>query len=973
MQKLFRSLIAVGGLAGLVACGDDVSITPPSDPLLISGAPVTAVSVGAQVQLSANKPATWNSSAANVASVDANGLVSAVAAGTASITATSTADVDEKASVTITVTAPAVRSVTVSPPNAIMKPGDTQGFVANVDADAGVARTVTWTSSSETIATVTTAGVVTAVSPGAVTITATSTADASVAGAAAVTVREPLPATISVQNITITGTNGNTANVNNIAGSVDVNLNVDPGEQVVTSVDVLIDGNVACSQNLSSAQTEALRIAAAFEDVEQVIVSCQVNTAAFDATTGVADFFNGSHTLSARANIQNGADVATPSTPLVFNNQSGVTAVITTDNGTSPSTAINPGTGLGWVAGTVTIDFTGVSYVANTTLASVNCTIFGKTKVFVLTNGKATATWTDGSTWSSTDNDVGGYLSPAPESIACPTALLSNGQGLTTAPGTTPLLNFGAPGMTNAAMPALQVLQLDNSSPGVASANGEAQAPIVIAAMVTPWVNASSTLSPSASAVNVLGLPSMATLNAATAGPGNDIEEGVDAITVQVFVPVAGGSLSGSAANCSLTGLTAVTQGSDLTETTVSTAYPARVVFTDAFGNQTCMDLAVAFGADFTAPTASVTAGPAANTGYSASPLPAWAVTASDNAAGFTLTPLRVSVSRLGIANTTTCVLGSGSSCAATSQQALSFDPTNGTNVDGYYTTTIDIVDQAGNSTSLVTGQLNGLDVVAPTFSGGISLPALIAGATTNTFTTTVADNLDLGSIFGVVAYPLGALQYNTQQIGSFGSPLEQSSTNLGYAVSDWIRCLNVAGSFAAASGAPIGITLSLTDQTSVPAANTTTLASAAFGANAQACAGSVGNIAAADILSFIDVAPVYPGTATQVDLDGQSMVAASASSVVLSAVADVALNSSADPFTRVDFYYQNTAGNLVKIGSGAAVLAQTQTNRTYTYSFTWDPAAPVQTGAVTVIALGIDAQGDAVFASGGQAVTIVP
>ena len=216
MQKLFRSLIAVGGLAGLVACGDDVSITPPSDPLLISGAPVTAVSVGAQVQLSANKPATWNSSAANVASVDANGLVSAVAAGTASITATSTADVDEKASVTITVTAPAVRSVTVSPPNAIMKPGDTQGFVANVDADAGVARTVTWTSSSETIATVTTAGVVTAVSPGAVTITATSTADASVAGAAAVTVREPLPATISVQNITITGTNGNTANVNNI-------------------------------------------------------------------------------------------------------------------------------------------------------------------------------------------------------------------------------------------------------------------------------------------------------------------------------------------------------------------------------------------------------------------------------------------------------------------------------------------------------------------------------------------------------------------------------------------------------------------------------------------------------------------------------------------------------------------------------------------------------------------------------------
>ena len=72
-------------------------------------------------------------------------------------------------------------------------------------------------------------------------------------------------------------------------------MNVDPGEQVVQRVEVLIDGAVACTQNLSGAQSEALRVAAAFEAVEDVIVSCQVNTAAFAAATGIADFPNGPH------------------------------------------------------------------------------------------------------------------------------------------------------------------------------------------------------------------------------------------------------------------------------------------------------------------------------------------------------------------------------------------------------------------------------------------------------------------------------------------------------------------------------------------------------------------------------------------------------------------------------------------------------------------------------------------------------
>jgi hypothetical protein len=1003
MQKLFRSLIAVGGLAGLVACGDDVSIAGPG--LAISGAPVTAISVGAKVQLSANEAVSWASSAANVATVDATGLVTAVGAGSASITATSTANPDRKASVTITVSS-AVRNVTVSPPNAVLLPGGSLGFVANVDADAGVARTVTWSSSNTAVATVTAAGVVTAVAPGSATITATSTVATTVSGAAVVTVRQPTPATISVQNITLSGTNNVTANVNNIAGSIDVNMNVDPGEQVVQRVEVLIDGTVACSQNLSGAQSEAMRIAAAFDDIEDVIVSCQVNTAAFSSETGVANFFNGNHTLSVRAVIAGGSDIATPSTPLVFNNTSGVIATFTNTNGSDAASAIDPRSGLQWISGDVTWKFVGVSYVQGTTVSSVNCTLYNKNaRNFVLTNGTNTTVY-DEDTWANDDLDLGRYLTPPAsalngETITCGSAVLSNGQPMP-APSGSVLLNYGSPANPtatgNAAMPVLQVYRYDGEAPGRTSANSVVQPTIasVMQGVTIPWVSANTSLVPAAtgSGFNVLGLPSFG----ATAGV-NSTDLGVDAIVVGVWVPAAGGTLptSTSSINCNLTGLTSITTGNQLAETTVSSAYPVRLTFTDALGNRWCGDLGVAatglpagstaIGADFTAPTGTVdNTSPVANTGYFA--VPAWSVTASDNASGFTTQPLVVGMTRLNVDGTTTCVIGTSSTNCENGNDPtwpLSFSGTGGQATLGYYTTSITLRDQAGNTTPLVTSQLNGFDNVAPTFTGGISLPAVIAGASTNTFTTTVSDNLDLGSIYGLVNYGGVNLniRYPSQVIGTFGPPLEQSSANLGYAVPNWIRCLNPAGNFGPAINQPTAIALRLTDQTTLPAPNTSTLVSGAFGANAQACtgtgnAGNVGNIVPGDILSFADSTPSYhptDATIVNVDLDGVTVAATSATNVVLTAKASVALNSAADPFSRVDFFWQDpVTSDLIKIGTATVTLAQTQTTRTYTYKFTWDPAAPVPAGNITVWTVGVDAQGDAVLGSvAGQTVVIVP
>ena len=128
--------------AGPTAASPIVPIDPisrivaPPDQLVITGASGTAVSIGATIQLSANKPVTWASSATNVATVDGTGLVTAVSAGTATIIATLIQDTNQKASVTITVaaTAPApdITPPTILPP----RPGTVQGKIVSSNGSA---------------------------------------------------------------------------------------------------------------------------------------------------------------------------------------------------------------------------------------------------------------------------------------------------------------------------------------------------------------------------------------------------------------------------------------------------------------------------------------------------------------------------------------------------------------------------------------------------------------------------------------------------------------------------------------------------------------------------------------------------------------------------------------------------------------------------------------------------------------------
>jgi hypothetical protein len=443
MQKLTRSLFALGMLAGLAACGDDVSITEPPKPTpAVTGIsvspPSASLSVGSTAQLSAvvttNDPSvattvTWASSNTAVATVSATGLVTAVSAGSATITATSTANTNFRAGSQITVTPRdlGVRSVRVSPDNAIVPTGSTLQLVANVDANAGVPRTVNWASSNTAVATVSNTGVVTGVAAGSASITATSTADPSISGVAAITVRNPVPATISIAAITA-GALNIPVNVNNVAGQIEVTLNVDPGDQVISRVDVLIDGNVACGQTFSVSRNEELALSHVFANVQAAPVTCSINTALFNATTGVPSYLNGPRQISARATLAGGTSIATPSQTLVFNNANTYVASVTRTGTTAQATSA---AGLGFVRGGLSMSVLPVIYNSGQTLAAGSIT-FGSALCDASGEGARTAALvapaSGSSAWTATlsqtavagaNNDVANYeFSPAVCTIA---------------------------------------------------------------------------------------------------------------------------------------------------------------------------------------------------------------------------------------------------------------------------------------------------------------------------------------------------------------------------------------------------------------------------------------------------------------------------------------------------------------------------------------------------------------------------
>jgi uncharacterized protein YjdB len=171
----------------------------PTSASVVAGATTTLVATvkDQNGNVMTGQTVTWSTNNAAAATVNSSGVVTGVAAGSATITATSSGKTGTS-SITVTAVAPVVTTVTVAPTSASVVAGATTTLQATVKDQNGnvmTGQTVTWSTNNAAAATVNSSGVVTGVAAGSATITATSSGKT---GTSSITVTAVAPVVTTV-------------------------------------------------------------------------------------------------------------------------------------------------------------------------------------------------------------------------------------------------------------------------------------------------------------------------------------------------------------------------------------------------------------------------------------------------------------------------------------------------------------------------------------------------------------------------------------------------------------------------------------------------------------------------------------------------------------------------------------------------------------------------------------------------------
>lgn len=325
-----QSAAAAITVAAPAAAINTLTISPTSASLAVN----QTVTIVPNVNKAAAGVAVTNSftsSNAAIATVNASGVVTAVAPGVATITVSvtgtgagySTATLTGAATVTVTALPSGITALNVQPTSLVMGLGTTAQLSASAQQPAGAAEaSITYGTSVPSVATVSTSGLITAVAPGnaVITVTATSAANTNFAASTLtqlVSVTVSPSANVTIQTITqgpivtsysdtsgraglVTAANAQVnqpVDITNVRDQIQVAINLQPNSQRVDSVVVFIANADGTNRRAAARQLYSNGTANAG------LITLFVNTADFtaDFATGVADVFypNGQKLISA--------------------------------------------------------------------------------------------------------------------------------------------------------------------------------------------------------------------------------------------------------------------------------------------------------------------------------------------------------------------------------------------------------------------------------------------------------------------------------------------------------------------------------------------------------------------------------------------------------------------------------------------------------------------------------------------------
>ncbi|PYP15633.1 MAG: hypothetical protein DMD54_11645 [Gemmatimonadetes bacterium] len=306
----------------------------------------------------------WSSSNTSVASVDGNGLATALAAGTASITATSEG-VTGSGTLAVSTTVLPVASVTISPASASVVVGLTAQLSATLrDANGNTVtgRTITWSSTSASVATVSGTGLVTGVAVGSASVIATSEGKADTAVVTVTSAAPPPVASVTISpasasvvvgltaqlSATLRDAGGNTLTGRTITwSSTNASVATVSGSGLVTGVAVGSGSVIATSE--SKADTAAVTVTSA---APPPVASVTISPASATVFVGFTSQLTAT-LRDANGNLLTGRTItwASSNTSVAAVNGSGVVTGVTT--GSASVTATSEGK-VGTAAITVT-------------------------------------------------------------------------------------------------------------------------------------------------------------------------------------------------------------------------------------------------------------------------------------------------------------------------------------------------------------------------------------------------------------------------------------------------------------------------------------------------------------------------------------------------------------------------------------------------------------------------------------------